>query len=183
MIADTYTAGDRYAHAVSSSDLSLMSGRRTDADHLLAAGYAARRNRRGMVALCIYRMRATQDVTSFDAAVEHAADWLVGRGVRAGGKAKVSRTEARATAQSTLLWWVRGVCQPCEGRRYTQIPGTPHLTATLCPSCRGTGTEPIERAVSARHLESAQWLAAEFDVLCSRIMADMARLLSDRMTL
>lgn len=183
MTDDRMTIGDRYARAMSSGNLTLTPGSRTDADHLLAAGYAARKNKRGLMALAVYRMRATEDRAPFAAAAEAATDWLVGRGARAGGKAKLSRTEAHATAQSVLLWWLNDVCIACEGRRYTQVPGTPHLTATVCPECHGTGLQPIERVIRARHLDQARWLASEFDAMCGYVMADMAKLLADRMEL
>lgn len=182
MTTDTPTVGDRYARATSSSDLTLHAGR-CDADKLLAAGYAARRDTRGLMALHVYRMRVTGDRAGLPPAIDTAIGWIVGRGVRAGGRNKVSRLDAREVAERTLHWWLQDVCSACEGVKYERVPGTPKLSAKLCIVCQGVGRHPLTSIVKPKHLEHSRWLASELDALCGYVMADMARLLGASMDL
>ena len=103
--------------------------------------------------------------------------------MRAGGRNKVSRLDAREVAERTLHWWLQDVCSGCDGVKYERVPGTPKLSAKLCPVCHGVGRHPIERLVKPCHIEHSRWLASELDALVAYVMADMARLLGQAMEL
>jgi hypothetical protein len=75
-IDDRPKLDETYARATRSSDLTPSAEHRTDADILLAAGYAAQKNRHGMVALMAYRMKITGDRASKGEIVELLVDMI-----------------------------------------------------------------------------------------------------------
>jgi hypothetical protein len=77
----------------------------------------------------------------------------------------------RQIAQEAVAWWLHGTCQPCSGRGYELINGTPSL-GHICKHCNATGRilaprEPaflwlidlIERLVSVAEGETRKKLA------------------------
>jgi hypothetical protein len=168
---------ERYARATRSTDLSASTEHRTDADILLAAGYAAQKNRNGMIALMAYRMKITGDRASKIEIVEALIDYMnfeVLRGKRT--LHKISRPHARMVCQTVINWWSNDNCEECTGRLMEPIPGTPHLSAIYCKACAGGGKRPIPD-VGARFEQHASWLAAELDHMLTFIVGDMARML------
>lgn len=181
-IDEPRTVEDRYILATGSTDLSLRPGR-CDADRLLAAAYAARKDRRGMWGLALWRLGYTSDRSCLKLMVSTATGWLIGRGQRAGGKDRLrSHAEAQRLATSAVLWYCYGNCKACEGRKYDRIPGTPHTSGNRCKTCEGSGKPPLE-SVEPLHVEHMRWLAAEFDGLQGYVMRDMARALGSSMEL
>lgn len=176
------TIAERYGSASETSDLRLRDDRRTDADVLLAAAYASRGDRRGMIALATYRMKLTGDRHGIAQVVEEAMGWLIGRGARSGGKAKLGRPEARHISETVLRWWLDDVCRRCHGRRYELVPGTQIVSDNLCHTCHGTGKRPLEHMLDKKRVDSGRWLAAELDSLTSYIVADMAGVLNERLS-
>jgi hypothetical protein len=176
------TVAERYGSANGTSDLTLNLEGRCDADLLLAAGYASANNQRGMMALHLYRMKLTGDRHGVGPVTEEAMSWLVGRGVRAGGREKIGRPEARHICETVLKWWLDDVCRRCKGRRYELIPGTNHVSDRVCETCFGGARRPLEAMIEKRRHEPANWLASELDALVSYIVGDMAKILNGRMS-
>lgn len=58
-------------------------------------------------------------------------------------------------AREMLAWHCEGVCEPCDGRGYEVIQGTPSLSDNVCQHCHGSGKRPYPREAS--HV----WLEAE----------------------
>lgn len=44
--------------------------------------------------------------------------------------------------------WLHDVCEPCQGRGYLPVPGTPMLSEDLCPACEGSGRAPLANATA-----------------------------------
>jgi hypothetical protein len=172
---------ERFASATDSSDLTLHTEHRCDADMLLAAGYAAQGNRKGMIALMAYRMKITGDKASkweiVEALIEHMR-YEVLRRTRQSGLPKITREQSRVVVQTVINWWMDDNCVTCTGRKMQPIPGTPHLSANWCEACAGSGKRDIPD--TGPH---AKWLAAELDHMLTFIVGDMARRLSARLDL
>lgn len=174
---------ETYARATRSTDLSASSEHRTDADILLAAGYAAQKNRNGMIALMAYRMKITGDRASKAEIVEALVDHM-NHEVRRGKRTlpTINRPNARRVVMTVVNWWSNDNCLECTGRLMEPIPGTPHLSANYCKACAGGGKRSIPD-VGARFEQHAAWLAAELDHMLTFIVGDMARMLSSRLDL
>ena len=172
------TIGERYIGATNSSDLSLNPEARTDADVLLAAGYAAAGNKAGALALRIYRMKASGDRAAFNELASIASRWLHGRSFR-GGRKRLSSLQARDLAARAMFWWLDPVCKPCNGLGHPLIPNSPVINhGHNCPVCHGKGQYPIHRIVPPGTADEARWLVDELDRQCAFVFADMARLLA-----
>lgn len=172
---------ERYASATGSVDLTPRS---TDADLLLAAGYAAAHDTAGALALSLYRMRETGDHRGFDALVQHATNRIVGRMHRPGRERlpKMSREAAREVSGLVLLWWLRPTCPQCQGRRHPTIKHSARLNYShACTGCRGTGEIPVTKLVQPGQHEHAVWLVEDLNAMAGRVFADMARMLNGRM--
>lgn len=175
-IEDRPKLDETYARATRSTDLSASSEHRTDADILLAAGYAAQKNRNGMIALMAYRMKITGDRASKAEIVEALVDHMNYEVQRRHALPRINRPNARAVVVTVVNWWSNDNCEECTGRLMEPIPGTPHLSAIYCKACAGGGKRPIPDQ-GARFNQHAAWLAAELDHMLTFIVGDMARML------
>lgn len=187
------TLGERYAVAAT--------GGRTDADVLLAAGYAAMHNANGLLGLALWRMKESKSrsleiarrqheeipgeipepivihPSAFTEVTNTAANWLVGKGQLTGRDQlpKLRRYEAVDVARITLQWWLDDNCPTCEGRQHPTIPGTGRLDyGHNCPTCEGTGKLAVNRVIASERRVHAQRLAAWLDTLVGQVFADMA---------
>ncbi len=181
-IDDRPKLDETYARATRSADLSASSEYRTDADILLAAGYAAQKNRNGMVALMAYRMKITGDRASKSEIVEALVDHMNFEVLRRRTLPKINRPNARVVVQTVVNWWSNDNCEVCTGRLMEPIPGTPHLSANYCKACAGGGKRPIPD-LGDRFNRHAVWLAAELDHMLTFIVGDMARMLRPQLDL
>lgn len=172
---DRRTLGESYSSAVASG--------RTDADVLLAAGYAAAHNSNGLLALAIWRMRETKTREGFDDVVRRAAGWLDGQGKRH-KLAKLTRPERLEVARIALAWWLDDTCPDCMGRHHPTIKGTAHLDyGRNCKTCHGTGKLPVERIIASDRRAHARYLDNEFSAMAGAIFKDMAAVLAPRLEL
>lgn len=163
---------DVYAQAAVSQDLSQRPGA-CDADVLLAAGFVARRFRRGMIGLVLWRLSSTADRTGMAEMIAEATNWLVAR-VQAGKLRRINRTEAMSIAQATLRWFVGDRCAECDGRGFRLIPGTQRTSEKTCAACRGT-TMPDVHEIDPPHTEHVEWLIGELNSLQGFIRSEIAR--------
>lgn len=180
---DRPTLQERYSAATQSRDLTLPldGSTRTDADILLAAGYAAAGNTRASMALDFYRLKATGDLADFRRLADLAGTWLRVRSLR-GGRRKMSMIQARDLATRVLFWWRSPACTPCAGRGHPLMPNSPVINpAHDCTVCHGTGMYPIHRIVPPGTADEARWLADKVDELCGIVFQDMARQLARQM--
>ena len=156
--AEKPTISERYIGATNSRDLSLDFNKRTDADVLLAAGYAAAGNAAASLALRVCRMKPTGDKTPFRELADIAGAWLLGRS-RHKGRRKLAPIQARDLATRTLFYWLNPACPPCGGLGHPLMPNSPVINfGHDCPVCHGTGKYPIHRIVPpARQTRRAGW--------------------------
>lgn len=180
---DRVTTEERYAGATNARNLTLPldGGSRTDADILLAAGYASAGNARASMALLFYRLRATGNMAGFREVVNIAGDWLHGRSLRR-GRRRMSRLQGQDLAARVIYWWLNPACKPCAGRGHPLMPDSPVINhGHNCGVCHGTGKYPIHRIVPPGTSDEARWLVDEIDQHCGLVFNDMARLLSRQM--
>ena len=110
---------EQYARATQARNLSLEPDALTDADVLLAAGYAAQGDPGKAAALTIYRALVTGAPTSMHEAVEWGARWLEDRATRNTGRA-----QRRRIAQQVLGWMRNHKCPHCHGTGLLPVEGT-----------------------------------------------------------
>lgn len=181
------TIGERYVDAVSTSDLGCGGGRySTDADVLLAAGFAAAGDTAGALGLLLWRMRETRDLRGFGGLAETSADWLIGRPAgRTRLARRMRRIEAVDLASVVLCWWLDNTCPTCQGRAHPLTRGTRRIDSSReCSDCRGTGIAPVEPlVVRHEHREHARWLADRYDAMAGRIFGAMAKRLAPMLDL
>lgn len=182
MTLDRPSLGERYETAADTSDLTLHFDRRSDADILLAAGYAAAGNVRGTQALMLYRMRATGDRSGVRELARVSSGWLMGWRPPVGVK-PLRRAQCQEIAAAVIHWWFEDSCSHCHGRRYELVPGTNVVSDNLCHVCNGAGKEPVDHRLRREHQEAGRWLANQFEDLMSYILADMAKRLRSEVEL
>lgn len=185
MTTDTYdkppTVSERYLRASHTIDITVDPTKRTDADLLIAAGWAAQGNVRGTQALALWRMRETKDMAGFEGLAVHSANWIIGKCTRPGRDQlpRINRVQARETADRVLVWWLDQTCGACEGRAHPLIPGSNRLDYSReCAECHGTGKSLVDHVVRQNLKPHARWLASEFDGMAGAIFKAMARLLA-----
>lgn len=180
-IEDRPTIAERYIGATNSRDLTVNPEARTDADVLLAAGYASAGNAAASLALRFYRLKATGDMGPFSELAGIAGRWLHRRSYYKGRK-HMSALQARDLATRTMFWWLNPVCKPCDGRGHPLIPNSPVINhGHNCPVCHGTAQYPIHRIVPPGTADEARWLVDEMNRQCAFVFADMARLLAPKL--
>lgn len=182
-MTERISTGERYARASISSDLRVRGHTEPcDADKLLAAGYAQVGDERKMLGLRLYRMQTTGDRASLSVVVRQADDWLRLRLSRKGHR-PLPGAQRDALVVQTLQWWLCQRCDYCNGTGFDTVEGAPALSLQECTACNGTRITPLKRVIPARLLVHAYWLAKEWDVMCAEVIADMAQLLAQDMSL
>lgn len=117
-------------------------------DVVTAAGWVAQRHEMALMLWSVmYEGKTSQ---------KHRLAELLGDHLnRAKNRNRRLKGDAWKIAKEMLVWHIEGVCEPCEGRGYEVIKGTPALSDRLCSHCHGTGKRPHPR--EAAHI----WVAAE----------------------
>lgn len=142
MSADDTRPGvrERLMEAFSADDLSIDTRRRADADYLIALGLAGRQPGRSAAML---RLQAGGDAGQLREA-KRAVLALVWK-LNTARNWRLSGANVQRVALASLAHHIDPTCPECEGRRFQNVPGTPHLSATPCARCGGTGIRPIQR--------------------------------------
>lgn len=142
MTADNNRPGvrERLMEAFSADDLSIDTRRRTDADYLIALGLAGQQPGRSAAML---RLQAGGDAGQVREA-RRAVLALVWK-LNTKHNWRLSAVNIERVALAALTHHINPTCPACDGRRYELVPGTPHLSATPCARCAGTGIRPIQR--------------------------------------
>lgn len=180
--SERVTAAERYARATSSTDLTPALDRRTDADKLIAAGWAAQGDPKKAAALDLYRMAVNGNTQGLMAVVDTMDGWLNGWTSKKGRK-PMPKFQRRELVASVLHWWIKPTCGYCEGRGFELVPrddeeGAQALNSMHCKACRGTGKRPLAKDVPDHLIRPAEALADELDRLILLVTGEMARRLA-----
>jgi hypothetical protein len=170
-----FTTQDRYARAIESSRLVIDPDRLTDADVLLAAGWATQGDPSRMLALKLYRLQVGRYRDGLASALEEAERMLNGRLQRTGRKSGLPPSARRAIVVATVRHWLDAACPYCEGRGHNVIDGTKTLSSENCRACYGAGKTPLLHIVPRAHVEHAQWLEDELNRLLGLVFGELAR--------
>jgi hypothetical protein len=179
---------ERYATATYSDNLTPSTKGLTDADVLLAAGIAASKDSRKMLALKVYRMAVQGTLSDLHEITVSADAWLL-HYLRTRRQKPMNAFARQQLIVDTLNWWMKPTCGYCGGTGFVQamVDGTDEsagrLTTTACSGCHGTTKRPLAREVPPPLKGHAEWMAAELDRLVALIHADMAKLLGQRLEL
>ena len=167
---------------------------RTQADVLLAAGFAQAGNTRGVMALTLYRASedwrlaamAVQQRTNPDPPRTMTDDlialhaWCVPQLRRR--FPSMRHSAASGIAERVLKWHLSDCCKACDGRGYALVPGTQIVSDNLCTECNderaghlGMGRPPVERRLKRAHREAGRWLASEFAEMLTYVLSEMAQ--------
>ena len=74
---------------------------------------------------------------------------------------KEMRGSAKKIAEDVFAWHMNGTCQPCGGRGFKLINGSPSLSNEVCPVCLGTGKVKLPRG------EAYTWLSNRMGLMIS----------------
>lgn len=182
---------ERYLLASNASDLSVIADQACDADKLLAAAYAAMGDARRNLALKVWRIRSTTEMSGahqlaeeLGALLRSSASTRSGRYLRRAHAERLTELQSKDIAMMTLKWWSKPKCPVCAGHGHPVIPNTPVLNLNrVCRPCDGKGQVQLERLVRTEFIEPAKWLVSEMEGLSAMVFADMAKLLRVRMDL
>lgn len=126
---------DLLARAETSSDLR-HHAYFCDVDVIGAAGMAAIHNPGH---LAVYRLKYMADHASADTAKSVFILWARRAMIRRG----VNPASASRRGVQILMQWLADICQPCGGRGYPSVAGTPTLSAQPCRHCKGSGKNAV----------------------------------------
>lgn len=195
-MSEVITVAERYLSSTQSSDLRVRAEGSCDADSLLAAAYATMGDNKRDLALKVWRLRATGGTSGSWGLMDDMGEMLYKHLVREDKpvnvrlrsmrkrKTPLTRAQSNAVALKTLQWWKKPTCQKCGGHGHPPMPNAPVLdTSIICSACDGTGTTPLKNVVLARHLDHAEWLVHQMEVLSSMVFNDMSNLLAKQISL
>ena len=132
---------ERYLSATNTSNLRVEAERNGPADILICAGWSA-----STLGLALMRLHTKPDTAALEKVHQQvamrAAEWGIER--------------PDVVASAVIAWWLDKVCKTCHGRKFDAIPGTPALSAIVCPACKGTGEAKLPYGEAGRKL--ASWM-------------------------
>lgn len=143
---------ERYEVARNSSNLkSLERTIFSDSDILAAAGMAAQQNEDALLLWSVAFQGHSADKHKLVENLARKLDRYLDIHRLDGSPVKI--------AMECVAWVLHGTCQPCGGRGYKTIPGTPHLSDDLCDHCKGTGK------IELPHTDAHTWLKNHIEIL------------------
>lgn len=136
------TIQERYGRAVEATDMSMRAARAGPADILAAAGMVGARH---PLSLSLWRWLYGGDDHESYAVIAGLQEWVVDR-------ARVERWKCGRGQMARLVievagWYKDRTCRSCHGARYLLVHGTPYLSDTPCPVCRGTGERSLDKLI------------------------------------
>jgi hypothetical protein len=131
---------ERVAHALHSGGLRVVADKNGDADVIAAMGWVGRKNPLGAAMLRASVSGEQQETAVADAVALRYCQRMRDRWHL--GKAEGFWLRFAATA---VKLWRAPHCTQCDGLKFQPIAGTPTLSATACPHCKGTGMAQYPR--------------------------------------
>lgn len=172
------TVADRYARAITSSNLRMHDQRVGDVDVLIASGLTSRRLSKNTASLAsmLYRLRIEYDkvdkrslahnsvnmthvllalthVRSLVPTLEAMRSFVDGQAWREGMQMEVQ--VKHRVADRVLDFILDPTCHRCNGVRFKVVTGTSRLSGEECSSCLGSGKRPLffDEEISAEEYE------------------------------
>ena len=131
---------ERLASAFVSSDLTVKKeGKRCDVDYLIALGQAGQRLRPGASAMI--NVSLSHDKASLTEALHYTL--AIARHLANKRGWTLKHKDLKFVAERALRYHIAPACPACEGRKFKKVDGSPGLSATVCPTCHGTGKRPF----------------------------------------
>ena len=140
----------------------------TGSDVLTAAGWVAQRH---TLALMLWSVMHGGQTSQKHRLAELLGDHL-NRQMR---RDRTLKGDAWKIAKEMLGWYCEGTCEPCEGRGYEVIAGTPTLSDRLCSHCHGSGKRAYTR--DAAHV----WMEAELGRMTAIAASELMKRLAKEM--
>ena len=157
---------ERYSTAKNTSDLTVSTLTNSSASDILAASGMA--SQEAPEAMALWESAFSGKAGSKRALVDIMASNLAGKMIKNRWKG-----DPKKIAQEVIAWYFHGTCQPCGGRKYQLIKGSPVLDETkVCPHCHGTGKVSLPRN------DAHQWLSSNIDKLLSSAGGHVAKKLA-----
>lgn len=95
---------------------------------------------------------------------------------------KLTYIGSRDVAIAVLAWHRHGTCQPCVGRGFLLMPGTP-VNGEQCPHCKGTGKIDFDSHFPQAVLRVAQWASDQIEYGISNAAIEAMRRIAPLMDL
>lgn len=111
-----------------------------DVDVVRACGMAGATNGLG---LSLYRLKYSGDVKEFPKVVDGLLTMV---------RSRWFDVDGHETVNKVLSHWLDDICNPCRGRGYAVVPGTPMLGDVPCSACNGVGRVKLVSSDAARWL-------------------------------
>lgn len=127
----------KYSRAVQSSNLK-NDEYHFDADSLGAVAMTAKYT--DGLGPMLFRVKYANDAGSYKALLEA---WKVEVSKKAINRKWPKHITANKAAELSLGYWLNDVCEPCGGKGYEAVAGTPMLSDTACKCCKGSGTKAL----------------------------------------
>jgi len=129
---------ERYAVARNATNLKMKTETNfAPVDILTAVGMAGNSNKE---AIMLWEVTFQGKTSAKLACVEMLSKKLAAQMIKQRWKGNPSRI-----AMEVFAWHMHGTCQPCGGRGYQLILGTPALSDKLCTHCNGSGKVHLPR--------------------------------------
>lgn len=97
-------------------------------------------------------------------------------------RVKLTYIGAQEMAKAVLTWHRHGTCQPCGGRGYLLMPGTP-VNGEQCPHCKGTGKINFDSNFPQAVRRLAQWASDQIEYGISNAAIEAMRRITPLMDL
>lgn len=97
-------------------------------------------------------------------------------------RVKLTSIGARDVATAVIAWHRHGTCQPCGGRGYLLMPGTP-VNGEQCPHCKGTGKLDFDSHFPQAVRRLAQWASDQIEYGISNAAIEAMRRITPLMDL
>jgi hypothetical protein len=88
----------------------------------------------------LFRVKYGNDATSYHALL---AAWKDKVEKKAGLRHWPKHITAHKVAEMSLRHWLNDVCEPCSGKGFEVIPGSPMLSDAPCKACKGDGKRAL----------------------------------------
>lgn len=156
-MSDTLTVEEKYAGAITTSNLRVQADKGGAGDVIIAVGWSTSR-----IGAALMRLHTEYDSGSIPPGVvsntdksllqcrlKTLPDVLEQVSIQA-CKWRIERPDA--VALSVIAFWLDKHCKSCNGHKFQRVAGTPALSARQCKACRGSGELPMPHGESGKRL-------------------------------